>query len=112
MTVNDNWIPFENTYEQIVIGQMTENGRRFVKGLRYNLPSSRPLATLVASDTKPNPVAMYVLPLGAPDDYANAMESLIAESGMEHWLWDPSVNAMPALPPLEANTEPTETAVQ
>ncbi|MFP3594879.1 DUF1173 family protein, partial [Chryseobacterium sp. SIMBA_038] len=68
MLVNENWIPFESIDERMLVDNLTNQKRRFVKGLRYNLPSTNPLASVVLSDTA-EPVAMYVLPYGASDQY-------------------------------------------
>jgi len=100
MCVTDNWIPFEGTYDNKLIDAMTRANRRFVKGMRYNLPDSRPLACLVASDTEPQPTAMYILPPGAASEYANALTTLTGESSLAHWLWDAADVSLPPLPAL------------
>lgn len=98
MVVTENWIPFENTFDKIVIDAMTHSHRRFVKGLRYNLPSTRPLACLIAADTQPQPTAMYILPIGATEDYSSATMTLMNESKLGKWLWTASQSEMPKLP--------------
>ncbi len=98
MCVTENWIPFESTFEKMVLDAMTQQGRRFTKGLRYNLPSARPLACAVASDTEPQPTAMYVLQPGASDEFAQAMDELIAESKLPFWKWVAGDEVMPPLP--------------
>ncbi|MGP8438159.1 DUF1173 domain-containing protein [Paraburkholderia fungorum] len=100
MSVTENWIPFESTFDQMVIDAMSRANRRFMKGMRYNLPSNRPLACLVASDTLPEPTAMYVLPPGATEDYAAALTELMNESKLAHWLWRAGEAEMPPLPAL------------
>ena len=100
MCVTENWIPFESTFEKMVIDALTQQSRRFLKGMRYNLPSSRPLACAVVSDTVPEPTAMYVVPPGASDDYADAVDYLIAESSLQSWKWLAGNAPMPPLPAL------------
>lgn len=102
MIVTENWIPFDSMFEKTVIDAMTHAGRRFFKGMRYNLPASRPLACVVASDTEPLPVAMYVLPPGSNDDYIEALTALMEESKLGRWLWRAGDGEMPALPDLHA----------
>lgn len=100
MAVTAHWIPFESTFEMQVIEAMVQAGRRFSKGLRYNLPSSRPLASLVATDTHPVPTAMYLLAPGAGEDYTSALEQLVHDSQLAHWIWRVGESEMPALPAL------------
>lgn len=100
MCVTENWIPFESTFEKMVLDALTQQNRRFMKGMRYNLPSTRPLACAVASDTEPEPTAMYVLPPGASEDYAAAVDELIAESKLPSWKWTAGEAPMPPLPAL------------
>lgn len=99
MTVTANWIPFETQYDKVLIDAMTQAQRRFMKGLRYNLSTQMPLACLVASDTRPTPTAMYILPPVASQDHERGLQALIAESKLAHWLWKPGQGQMPALPP-------------
>lgn len=98
MCVTENWIPFESTFEKMALDALTQQNRRFMKGMRYNLPSTRPLACAVASDTEPEPTAMYVVPPGASEDYAAAVEDLIAESKLPSWKWEAGDAPMPPLP--------------
>lgn len=98
MATTENWIPFETTYEKDLIDAMTRAHRRFVKGLRYNLPSSRPLACLVANDTEPHPTAMYILPPNSTDEFQSALEQLVDASELPAWIWNAGAGVMPALP--------------
>lgn len=100
MTVTANWIPFESNYDKMLIDAMTQAQRRFVKGLRYNLSPRLPLACLVASDTRPTPTAMFILAPTVSQEYQVALDTLIAESKMSHWMWKASDGRMPALPLL------------
>jgi hypothetical protein len=97
MVTTENWIPFENCADKLLLDSLTRDRRRFVRGLRYNLPVSRPLATAVLTDT-PQPTAMYIYPPGAGDDYAEALDELIHDSNMDSWLWHPDDGEMPAIP--------------
>lgn len=104
MCVTENWIPFESMFDKMVLDALTQNNRRFMKGMRYNMPSTRPLACAVASDTEPDPTAMYVIPPGASDEYVAAVEELIAESKLPSWTWQAGEDQMPALPALPNRT--------
>jgi hypothetical protein len=98
MPVTTNWLPFESNYELALIGAMTAAGRRFTKGLRYNLAAKRPLACLIASDTQPNPTAMYILPPGATEEDDRSLQDLIEGSSFQSWVWRTAGGAMPDLP--------------
>jgi hypothetical protein len=100
MIVTENWIPFENLTEKSLLDKLTSEGRRFFKGLRYNLADNRPLASAVLSDT-PEPVAMYVLPPAAGEDYLKALAELTEGSKLKSWQWD-AESDMPAIPPSGA----------
>jgi hypothetical protein len=98
MTVTENWIPFETIQDKAVIETLTTHNRRFMKGLRYNLPQSRPLACAVLSDTAPQPTALYIVPAEADDDFLAANNRLIEESHLASWTWNASDFELPALP--------------
>lgn len=99
MNVTEHWIPFESIYETHLLDALTAAHRRFAKGLRYNLPSSRPLASAVLSDTAPLPTALYVVPPDCTDDYLEALGALTEDSSLGSWEWMAG-EPMPALPPL------------
>ncbi len=98
MATTENWIPFDSTYEKEVLDEMTHAHRRFVKGLRYNLPTSRPLACLVANDTLPTPTALYIIPPNATEEFQNALHQMICVSDLSSWIWNAGEGAIPALP--------------
>ena len=47
MVVTETWIPIEHIYDANLVNALTEDRRRFIKALRYNLPGSQPLAAAV-----------------------------------------------------------------
>lgn len=102
MAVSSGWIPFENQFELMLLGSLVEKKRRFTKGLRYNLPSSTPLATAVLADTQPQPTAMYIVPFGASEDYLQQLSELVDNSKLPSWKWELGAADMPALPPAVA----------
>jgi hypothetical protein len=98
MTVTEQWLPMEHSFDKALIEAMVHENRRFMTGMRYNLPSTRPLACVVASDTNPDPTAMYIVPPGASDEYNIALNKLVEESNLASWIWRAGVTGMPALP--------------
>lgn len=99
MVTNENWIPYENAFEKVLLDSMTMAGREFTKGMRMNLPSGKPLASLTATDTGELPTAMYVLPASASEESGQELQRMIDESRLLSWLWRPGEGGMPALPP-------------
>lgn len=94
-----NWIPIEHHADAQLLEKLTQTGRRFTKGLRYNLADDRPLASAVLSDTAPTPVALYLIPPSASDGYRQALDQLVGTSELESWVWKTGEQSMPVLPP-------------
>lgn len=92
----DSWIPFENLYELELIERLITEHRRFYKSLRYNLPTSAPLASVVLTDT-PKATALYIQTSSEVQDI-EAMNNLISESDLPSWLWGLSDAEVPELP--------------
>lgn len=98
MLVSREWLPAEDMYDIELIERMVHAQRRFTKGLRYNLGQDKVLASVVASDTKPTPTAMYIIPAGAKADYSEMVAELINSSKMGSWTWDIGSGHFPRLP--------------
>lgn len=99
MMVTPEWVPVENGWEAMLVRELVTQKRAFLKGLRYNLADSRPLASVVTNDTMPKPVAMYLIPEGAEDNYMASLRELCDESALASWFWTPGPEAsVPALP--------------
>ncbi|KAG0314078.1 hypothetical protein BGZ97_009660 [Linnemannia gamsii] len=99
MCVNDNWIPFETMYDQMLLTTLVDQSRHFVKSMRYNLPSTSPLACAVLTDIGKSLVAAYIMQPGASNDYLTAVDALISGSDLQAWKWEPGNGApIPTLP--------------
>lgn len=98
MTTDLNWIPVETMSDKMLLAKLVQMQRRFVKGLRYNLPSSAPLAAAVLSDTEPKATALYIVPPVSEDEYTNATQGLIEASSLDSWLWRAGEQEMPLFP--------------
>lgn len=99
MNVNTEWLPIETMYDKQLIDHLVAQRRRFVKGLRYNLPNNSPLAAAVLADTEPTATALYILPPGAESEYVTATEGLMSDSLLASWSWAAGEKALPPLPP-------------
>lgn len=97
MPTTAEWIPIEDHHEKSLIDRLTDEKRRFEKGLRYNMPAGKPLACAVLADTD-DPVAMYVMPANASDAYVGALDLLRKNSGLTSWSWNAAAEKMPPLP--------------
>lgn len=98
MTCRHDWIPVENTYDDRLVASLIKARRRFVKGMRYQLPAARPLASVVVADTQPRPVACYIIPPGASAEYEAELNELMQGSELESWCWHTDAEEIPPLP--------------
>ncbi|EJC84143.1 Protein of unknown function (DUF1173) [Rhizobium leguminosarum bv. trifolii WSM2297] len=99
MVVNDNWIPFENIHEQRVLERLSGLKRRSVKGLRFDLSRGQPIACVTLPEARPAPVAMFIIPANADEDYEVALNEMIAaRPEMLPWIWRVAEGEMPRLP--------------
>ncbi|WP_049096376.1 DUF1173 domain-containing protein [Burkholderia cepacia] len=105
MVVNEQWIPFSTVEEKGFLETLVAGRRRFAKGLRYNLPSTRPLASVILNDTEEKHTAVYLVPGNASEAYKVALAELLEDRRMNHLQWE-SGNAMPTLPPPVARPRP------
>lgn len=101
MVVTQEWLPIESVFELDLLATLVEQQRHFTKGMRYNLASSRPLATAVLQDTKPTSAALYVIPPTAEADYGAALQDLVAGSELVAWFWRAGEDPCPPLPAQE-----------
>jgi hypothetical protein len=108
MNVDQQWIPFDSGFEWKLLDALHRAGRRFVKGLRYNMPASKPMASVVLQDTGAVSTALYVVAGDAEAEVEALAESLSEETGMASWFWKTDAQGMPALPErvIAAETQP------
>lgn len=99
MNVNEQWLPFESMFEWELLDALHRSHRRFTKGLRYNLPSSKPLASVVLQDTGEVSAALFVVPQEDEGEYDQAIEELTEQSKLMAWKWRAGAEQMPQLPP-------------
>lgn len=98
MNANEHWLPFESLFEWELLDALHRSHRRFTKGLRYNLPSSKPLASVVLQDTGEVSAALFVVPQEAEGEYDQAIEELTEQSKLMAWKWRAGAEQMPRLP--------------
>ncbi|WP_416068609.1 DUF1173 domain-containing protein (plasmid) [Rhizobium sp. YTUHZ045] len=99
MVVNENWIPFESVEEQRLLEKLSGWRRKSVKGLRFNLAADQPIASVTLPQERSGPVAMYIVPAGASNDYEAALADLKeSRPEMIPWVWRVAEGDMPRLP--------------
>ncbi|NJD07946.1 MAG: DUF1173 domain-containing protein [Methylococcaceae bacterium] len=101
MLATETWLPFESLFEYTLLDTLVRNNRRFIKGLRYSVPATQPLASAVLTDIPSGPVALYVVPPDAGEEFNIVLESLIAESDFPSWIWRAGIDEMPDLPAMK-----------
>lgn len=98
MVATDQWIPFSTVDEKNLIELLATSGRRFVKGLRYNLPVAKPLASVILTDTPETDTAIYLVPANPSESYQAALSELVEGSKLSHLQWITG-DLMPPIPP-------------
>jgi len=98
MLTDERWIPFADLNEKNLIERLIADGRHFIKGLRYNMGTDRPLACVELIDTSPRPTAMFITPGDANEDFKQALAELTDSDSLQVWVWD-ALSAIPMIPP-------------
>lgn len=98
MPVTRQWLPIEDAFEKQLVERLVTDARSFVKGLRYNLGTGSALASATLTDCVGSPTSLVVAPAGVAD---NGRRLQVGDPSIPVWLWHPSSEAMPTLPPRQ-----------
>lgn len=99
MVVNEHWLPFEDIHELRLLEKLGHLKRKTVKGLRFNLPRAAPIVSVTLPEQKPAPVAMFIVPPAADDEYDRALADMIAtRPEIAPWVWRVADGEIPPLP--------------
>jgi hypothetical protein len=110
MPVTRCWLPVEDGFEKQLIERLVADGRSFVKGLRYNLGAGSALASATLTDCEGSAPLLFVVHAGVED---SGQYLQMCDPSAPLWLWNPSSEAMPALPSrLPRHPRATESAVE
>ena len=104
MTVDSNWLPFDNICEKELMERLVTDNRYFLRSMRYNLSSTDVMATAILTDTKPDATAFYIVPLGATEAYYDELDQLVNSTDTPSHIWDTNDEVAMTLPP---HTNPT-----
>ena len=70
MTVTQHWLPVENAFEIELMHGLVKNRRSFSRTLRYDLPASARIPSLVLTDEPGAAVAVFIAASSAPQSHA------------------------------------------
>jgi len=99
MVVSENWIPYESIPEKKLVNALASSREQSLKGLRYNFTVDQPIAAAVLPQHRPRPLALYIVPAHANEQYQTRLDELIASRPeMDAWVWRAGDGEMPALP--------------
>lgn len=96
MPVTRHWLPVEDGFEKQLVERLVAEGRSFVKALRYNLGAESALACATLTDCEGSAPLLFVVRAGV-ESGERFLQA--CDPSMPVWLWDPSSEAMPPLPP-------------
>lgn len=101
MCTSEQWIPIENIHEQRLVERLARLSQKSVKGLRFNLPSTKPIAAAALPHRRQGPVALYIVPPDADEAFEAALSDMIAaRPDIEPWIWRVVEGDIPDLPVL------------
>jgi hypothetical protein len=93
---SEHWIPVDSYRELPLVQRLVDDGRRFLKPLRFDLRSAATLPNALLLDTGPLPTPLHILsPYMSPAERSAKEAAIAACAG--GWTWDTST-AMPDLP--------------
>lgn len=87
MTVDSNWLPFENINEKELNERLSTDKRHFIKCLRYNLGKKSVIASALLTDTA-DPTAIYIQPDPDDEKFIEELDSVINASELNSVRWN------------------------
>jgi hypothetical protein len=110
MPTTRHWLPFEDGFEKQLVDRLVVDGRSFVKGLRYNLGAGSEIASATLTDCEDSAPLLFVDHSGID---GSRRQLHTGDPSIPVWLWNPSSEAMPSLPPRQPHhPRPVESAVE
>lgn len=97
MNVSAQWLPFEHQADYALVNGLVDAHKNFIKPLRYNLPSGKPIASAIVTTKNRGMTAIYVCPALASADYKAAVAKLMNESSIPCIRWDAGDEGLPNL---------------
>jgi hypothetical protein len=96
MPVTQHWLPIENGFEKQLLDRLASDGRSFVKGLRYDLALASAAASATLTDCEGSVPVLFIADERVEH---NGQAPLVSDPSTPVWMWNPSSESMPMLPP-------------
>ncbi len=98
MPVTNHWLTVDDGFDLQLTARLVNDGRSFIKPLRYNLPISENLPAALLIDCEDRPIAVCIERAGrhAVQDRSNVVNGACA--GTSTWWWRAADETMPPLP--------------
>lgn len=110
MPATRHWLPVEDGFEKQLVDRLVVDGRSFVKGLRYNLCAGSEIASATLTDCADSTPLLFVDHSGIE---GSGRQRHTGDPSVPEWLWNPSSEAMPSLPPRQpSHPRAVESAVE
>ena len=100
MMVTDQWLPLDDLHELPLLEALVQEGRSFIKPLRYDSRSPAGIPSALLLDCAEAPMPMYVLSAYAEPKARAQHERLIADRGGSAWIWR-SEEEQPPFPSID-----------
>jgi len=111
MPATRHWLPVEDGFEKQLVERLVTDGRSFVKGLRYNLNAGSEVASATLTDCEDSAPLLFVDHSGSDESEGGERYLQTGDASAPVWLWKPSSEAMPSLPPRHSHhPRPVESA--
>jgi len=101
MPATRHWLPVEDGFEKQLVERLVADGRYFVKGLRYNLSAGSEMASATLTDCEDSAPLLFVVHARSEESEGSGRYLQMGDPSVPVWLWNPSSEAMPSLPPRQ-----------
>lgn len=98
MLTDARWIPADGEPDLLLLQALVEQGRRFIKPLRYDARKASAFPNALLLDAGDAPVPLHALSAFAAPAELKAKEQAVAKAGAGVWVWH-TATAMPPFPP-------------
>ncbi|MBL8318192.1 MAG: DUF1173 domain-containing protein [Burkholderiaceae bacterium] len=99
MMTSEQWIPADGVHELPLIDALVREGRRFIKPLRYDAPSTEAFANAMLSDVGPELQPLHIVSPYMDERSQAAKRRAIERASPAAWVWETD-RPMPALPKI------------